>query len=76
MLGCVARSSAQGFVVHKTDGTVAIFPSSEVEHVNMVNEEDSYVFGNWYLGFWKYGDNVVHFDGTEFMAFAGITPFL
>lgn len=71
VLGCVVKASAQGFVVHKTDGTVAIFPSSEVEHVNMVNEEDSYVFGNWYLGFWKYGDNVVRFDGTEFMAFAG-----
>lgn len=65
------RSAAQGFVIHNTDGTLSIFSSPNVDHISMIAEEDSYVIGTWYLGFWKSGTNVIHFDGTEYMAFAG-----
>ena len=64
-------ASAQGIVVHKTDGSLVIFPSSDVEHISMVTEENTCVFGIWHLGYWKHGSDVIHFDGTEYMAFAG-----
>ena len=71
LLCAVAQVDAQGFVVHQKDGNVAIFSSSDVDHINLVVEDDCYLFGIWYLGFWKSGSTVIHFDGTEYMAFAG-----
>ena len=71
LMSGITRAGAQGFVVHQTDGKLAIFPSNEVEYVNMVAEEDAYVFGNWYLGFWRNGDSVISYDGSECMSFAG-----
>ena len=67
----VFTASAQGFVVHHPDGTLSIFESAQVDSITMVTEEYSCVLGTWYLGFWKNGDNVIKFDGTEYMAFAG-----
>lgn len=67
----VMQASAQGIVVHQTDGAMTIIPSSKIDHISMVEEEDCYVFGVWHLGFWKNGDNVIKYDGTEYMAFAG-----
>ena len=64
-------TSAQGIAIHQKDGSVAVFPSGEIESVTMITEEDCYLFGTWYLGFWKNGDSVVKFDGTENMTFAG-----
>jgi len=66
-------ASAQGFVVHLKDGSKSIFTSSEVASVTMVPESQSYILGTWHLGFWKNGSNVIKFDGTEFMTFAGDT---
>lgn len=71
LTSCAMPSRAQGFVIHNTDGTLSIFSSPQVERITMIAEEDSYVIGTWYLGFWKLGSDVVHFDGTEYMAFAG-----
>lgn len=68
---CICPAAAQGIVVHQTDGSMTIIPSAKVDHISLVEEEDTYVFGTWYLGFWKNGDNVIKFDGTEYMAFAG-----
>lgn len=67
----VLKVGAQGIVVHQTDGSMTIIPSAKIEHISLVEEADCYVFGVWHLGFWKNGDNVVKFDGTEYMAFAG-----
>ncbi|MBR1800846.1 MAG: hypothetical protein IJ767_07015 [Bacteroidaceae bacterium] len=67
----VLPAAAQGIVVYQTDGSMTIIPSAKVDHISMVEEEDTYVFGTWHLGFWKNGDNVIKFDGTEYMAFAG-----
>lgn len=61
----------QGIVVHQKDGTLAIFSSEDVDYISTVQEEDCFIFGTWYLGFWKHGDDVIHFDGKEYMAFAG-----
>lgn len=67
----VMQVCAQGIVVHQTDGSLAIIPSEKIDHISVVEEENTFVFGMWHLGFWKNGDNVVKFDGTEYMAFAG-----
>ena len=61
----------QGFVIHQKDGSVAIFSSDKVDYVSMVEAADCYIFGTWYLGFWKNGSTEIHYDGTEYMAFAG-----
>ena len=71
MLVSVAKAGAQGFVVHHADGTMSIFPSAQVDSITMVTSEYSCVLGTWYLGFWKNGDTVIKYDGTEYMAFAG-----
>ena len=73
MLIAWLTASAQGFVVHKTDGSLSIFSSEEVDSITMITEEDSYIIGTWHLGFWKNGSTVIRFDGTEYMAFAGKT---
>ena len=62
---CICPAAAQGIVVHQTDGSMTIIPSAKVDHISLVEEEDTYVFGTWHLGFWKNGDNVIKFDGTE-----------
>ena len=55
---CICPAAAQGIVVHQTDGSMTIIPSAKVDHISLVEEEDTYVFGTWHLGFWKNGDNV------------------
>lgn len=73
MLGAWLTAGAQGFVVHRADGSLAIFASEEVDSVTMVPQEDAMILGTWHLGFWKNGSTVIRFDGTEYMAFAGKT---
>ena len=68
---CVIRLNAQGIVIHQTDGNVYVFPSSKVESITTVTEENTYIFGTWYLGFYKNGSSVNHYDGTEYLTFAG-----
>lgn len=65
------KAAAQGFVIHHSDGTVTPVPTTNVESITMVGEDDTYIFGTWYLGFWKNGSSVQHYDGTEYMVFAG-----
>ncbi len=72
MMGFV-QVCAQGIIVHMKDGSTSIFSSSEMDSITTVTTEDGYILGHWYLGFWKNGDNVVKFDGTEYMTFAGKT---
>ncbi len=62
---------AQGFVIHQSDGKLAVFSSANVDSVTMVTEDHSYLMGTWYLGFLKHGDDVTHYDGSEYMTFAG-----
>ena len=62
---------AQGFVIHQKDGSLAVFPSENVDSVTMITEDNSYVMGTWYLGIYKNNSNVVHYDGSEYMTFAG-----
>ena len=71
MVAFALASMAQGIVVYHPDGTMTIIPSDKVDHISVVEEADCYIFGTWYLGFWQNGDNIVKFDGTEYMAFAG-----
>ena len=71
ILFSVAPCAAQGIVIHHSDGTKEAFLTTDIDSVTMVNEGDSYVIGKWYLGFWKQGSSVIHFDGTEYMLFAG-----
>lgn len=71
LTGLGLQADAQGIVVHMKDGTKSIFSSNEIDNITMVPEEDAYILGTWHLGFWKNGDNVIRFDGTEYMAFAG-----
>mgnify|MGYP002625751841 CR=1 FL=1 len=68
---CTLRMGAQGLVVHQTDGNVIVIPSSKVESITTVTEDNAYIFGTWYLGFYKNGTTVIHYDGTEYMTFAG-----
>ena len=65
--------SAQGIVIQLKDGSQVVYPTSEVEQITTVTKDYSYVLGNWYLGFWKYGSTVIPFDGTEYVTFAGKT---
>ena len=71
LMSCLLHVSGQGFVVHQKDGSLAIFSSSQVEGITMVSEEEAYVLGTWYLGCKKNGSDETHYDGTEYMAFAG-----
>ena len=71
ILLCAPKLAAQGIIVHHQDGTMSMFRTPKVESITMVDEENTYIFGTWYLGYWKNGSNVIHFDGTEYMTFAG-----
>ncbi|MBP5360066.1 MAG: hypothetical protein J6129_01095 [Bacteroidaceae bacterium] len=71
LLGFALHAAAQGIVVHHNDGTKSVFRTTDIDSVTMVTEADSYVMGKWYLGFWKKGTSIIHFDGTEYMLFAG-----
>lgn len=70
-MGSFATAHAQGIVVHLKNGTTAAFLSADVTSITTVTEENGYILGNWYLGFWKNGGDVIHYDGTEYMFFAG-----
>ena len=50
---------------------MSIFPSDKVDSITTISEADGYVMGTWYLGYWKKGDSEIHFDGSEYMVFAG-----
>ena len=68
---CTLQLGAQGLVVHQTDGKVVVIPSAKVESITTVTEENTLIFGTWYLGYYKNGTSVTHYDGTEYMTFAG-----
>jgi hypothetical protein len=63
--------SGQGIVIHQKDGTLAIFSSDQIEDISMITEDYSLIIGTWYLGYKKNGEDIVHYDGSEYMAFAG-----
>ncbi len=73
LLAVWLTAGAQGFVIHKSDGTLESMSAAEVDSITLVTEEDAYIIGTWHIGFWKNGTNVIRFDGTEFMTFAGKT---
>ena len=68
---CATKAAAQGIIVHHQDGSMSMFRTPNVESITMVDEENTYIFGTWYLGYWKNGSNTIHYDGTEYMTFAG-----
>jgi len=72
---CIQQVAGQGIIVHGTDGSMTMFRTTDIESVTMVSENDTYVFGTWYLGYWKNGSSVIHYDGTEYMTFAGTELF-
>lgn len=72
-LTLLLQVSAQGIVVQGKDGTLSIFPSSEVEKIYTIPAASSYILGNWYLGWLINGDSETHYDGSEYISFAGDT---
>ena len=71
LLGCVLHAGAQGIVIHHSDGTKEALRSTDIDSITVVGETDSYLIGKWYLGYWKRGSSEIHFDGTEYILFAG-----
>ena len=71
ILFSAASSAAQGIVIHHSDGTKEAFRTTDIDSITMVKEADSFVMGKWYLGWWKKGSTEIHFDGTEYILFAG-----
>lgn len=70
-MGFTLKASAQGFVVHQKDGSMAVFSTADVEDITMIPEEYCYILGTWYLGNMKNGEDITKCDGSEYMCFAG-----
>ena len=71
LLSFVLHAGAQGIVIHHSDGTKEALRSTNIDSITVVGETDSYLMGKWYLGYWKRGSTEIHFDGTEYVLFAG-----
>lgn len=71
LLSQFVQVNAQGIVVQGKDGSFSIFPSSEVEKIYTISAKNSYIMGNWYLGWWRNGDNEIHYEGDEYISFVG-----
>lgn len=72
MMAChFTNVMAQGFVINMKDGTKVIYRSSEVLNMTVISAEEGLIIGEWHLGYWKYGNRYIHFDGTECMTFCG-----
>jgi len=61
----------QGIAIHLKDGTMVTYPSTSIEKLTVYSADEGRLFGIWHLGFWKRGTMVLHFDGSEYMAFLG-----
>ena len=71
LLSQFVQVSAQGIVVQGKDGSLSIFPSSEIEKIYTISASKGYIMGNWYLGWWKDGDSETHYEGDEYISFVG-----
>ncbi len=65
--------SAQRIVIHLKDGTTKSFRTSDIEKIitEEASENEGYIEGTWYLGIFKAGSMIIHFDGGEYFAFDG-----
>lgn len=69
--------SAQRITIHLKDGTTKSFQTSDIEKIITEeageddDPEEGYIKGTWYLGIFKMGSMVLHFDGGEYFAFDG-----
>lgn len=67
--------SAQRIVIHLKDGTTKSYQTSKIEKIvtdeTSEDENEGYIKGTWYLGIYKAGTTVIHFDGGEYFAFDG-----
>lgn len=65
--------SAQRIIIHLKDGTTKSFLTSDIEKIvtEEGSEDEGHVEGTWYLGIFKAGSIVIHFDGVEYFAFDG-----
>lgn len=65
----------QSIVIHLKDGTVTKIATSNI--IKITTEEapepstEGHIKGTWYLGIFKFGSTIIHFNGSEYMAFEG-----
>lgn len=65
--------SAQKIVIHLKDGTTKSYLTSNIEKIVTMeaSESDGYIEGTWYLGIFKMGSTIIHFNGGEYLDFDG-----
>jgi hypothetical protein len=68
---CCQQMAAQGIAIRHTDGTFTTILTPDVDYITTVTEANTFIFGTWYLGYFKNENSTYHYDGTEFMTFAG-----
>ena len=64
----------QKITIHFKNGTTISYPTSEIDNITMEegNQDDGYISGTWYLGYWVSGNVKLKFDGSERMTFSGL----
>ena len=70
-VSALMSTSAQRIVIHLKDGTTKSFRTSEIEKIETkeASATDEYIQGTWYLGVYKMGPMMIHFDGSEYFSF-------
>lgn len=70
-LGC-AQVAAQGIVIQNADGSLTTVPVNDGSEMTLATEDQTFVFGTWYLSYYKAANGTVtRYDGRESITFGG-----
>lgn len=73
LLAVVVRSYGQSIIIHFNNGTTKVYSTGDISKITVSETEVGYIKGRWHLGWYVSGNTKIHFDGSEYMEFSGLS---